>query len=212
MAKGKKKGKKKNRGTPNSGAVGLEDADGVGIEAEEGDVADDARALRSVSSKPAVGGPKADRSTRIGGLSIYKPGQGYYTRIGTVIGAAILIAGMWNYLYGVLGVYYDPDKPWTFYLQMGIPTLVAVGLGFLVYWLVGRKRSTCDFMILTEGEMKKVSWSSRKEVIGSTKVVIFVVIAMALYLFIANYVFSFLFHWLGVLEVAPGAFGRAAGG
>ncbi len=41
-------------------------------------------------------------------------------------------------------------------------------------------------MIATEGEMKKVSWSSKKEIIGSTKVVIVTLLLMGLVLFLVD--------------------------
>jgi preprotein translocase SecE subunit len=155
-----------------------------------------------------VGKRAGSGTARVGGLTIYKPGQGYYTRVGTAVGAGILIACLWQFIYTQLEVYYEPAKPWTFYLQVGVPTLVLAGLGFLVYWVVGLNHSCCDFMILTEGEMKKVSWSSRKEVIGSTKVVIFTVLAMGMLLFLVDVVFAWTFHLIGVLQVAPGVFGK----
>ncbi|MBN1795606.1 MAG: preprotein translocase subunit SecE [Sedimentisphaerales bacterium] len=48
-------------------------------------------------------------------------------------------------------------------------------------------------MIESEGEMKKVSWSSRKEIFVSTVVVIVVVVLMALFLGTADLGFSLFF-------------------
>jgi preprotein translocase subunit SecE len=151
---------------------------------------------------------RASRTTRVGGLAIYKPSQGYYTRVGTAVFAGVIIACFGHFLYSELEVYYEPDKPWTYYMQLGIPFLVLTAMAGLVYWVVGVNRRCCDFMILTEGEMKKVSWSSRKEVIGSTKVVIFTVLAMSLLLFMVDVVFAWFFHVIGVLHVAPAVFGK----
>jgi preprotein translocase subunit SecE len=61
-------------------------------------------------------------------------------------------------------------------------------------------RKSSDFMIATEGEMKKVSWSSRREVIGSTKVVILFTIALACFLFVVDLAFQTLFSAIGVLK------------
>jgi preprotein translocase SecE subunit len=58
-------------------------------------------------------------------------------------------------------------------------------------------------MIATEGEMKKVSWSSRRELIGSTKVVIVFTVAIAALLFVVDVGFVVLFGWLRVLKVVP---------
>jgi preprotein translocase SecE subunit len=44
--------------------------------------------------------------------------------------------------------------------------------------------------------MKKVSWSSRKEVVGSTKVVIVATFVLAVLLYGVDLVFIRLFSWL----------------
>ena len=86
-------------------------------------------------------------------------------------------------------------------LRTLIPVAVLAAAVYLVFWLVGRKRSTVDFMIATEGEMKKVNWSSRKEVLGATKVVIFTVLALGLMLAIVDFVFMLVFSLIGVLRI-----------
>jgi len=57
-------------------------------------------------------------------------------------------------------------------------------------------------MIATEGEMKKVSWSTRRELIGSTKVVIMFTIFLAVLLFFVDLGFQELFSRIGVLKVS----------
>ena len=54
-------------------------------------------------------------------------------------------------------------------------------------------------MIAGEGEMKKVSWSSRKEVVGSTKVVIITTFLMAAVLYAVDWVFATLFAQFGIM-------------
>ena len=66
--------------------------------------------------------------------------------------------------------------------------------------LTGVKRGTCDFMNATEGEMKKVSWSSRNELIGSTKVVIAATIFLGGLLFVVDAAFIKFFQFIGVLR------------
>jgi len=56
-------------------------------------------------------------------------------------------------------------------------------------------------MIATEGEMKKVNWSSRKEVFGATRVVIVMVLALASFLFVVNMAFIILFKSIKVLKI-----------
>ncbi|MBU0718456.1 MAG: preprotein translocase subunit SecE [Planctomycetes bacterium] len=55
-------------------------------------------------------------------------------------------------------------------------------------------------MVATEGEMKKVSWSSKAEVIGSTKVVIMFTVLLAALLFVVDLVFQRFFTYIGVLK------------
>ena len=134
---------------------------------------------------------------------IYKKGQGYYTRMGTVIGSGVIAALGCFSLYGKLdairtgGSITPSAKTW---LQAGIPAVVFVALGYLIFKLVNTPR-WADFMIATEGEMKKVSWSSKKEIIASTKVVIITVILLAVLLAVVDVGFSYLFKALGVLKV-----------
>jgi len=82
-------------------------------------------------------------------------------------------------------------------------TAFVVGLGVLMYWIVGLNRRANDFFIATEGEMKKVSWSSRKDVVRSTKVVIASVLMLGVMLFVVDLAFMWFFHLLGVLKVFP---------
>jgi preprotein translocase subunit SecE len=84
-------------------------------------------------------------------------------------------------------------------LRYGLPLLVFVGVSSGMFVLINRPR-TADFLIATEGEMKKVSWSSRREIIGSTKVVILTTLAMAVMLFLVDFLFSGLFRLLKVIS------------
>ena len=51
--------------------------------------------------------------------------------------------------------------------------------------------------------MKKVNWTTRKELIGSTKVVIFFMILIAALLFVLDVLFGYFFHVIRVLEFGP---------
>ena len=65
----------------------------------------------------------------------------------------------------------------------------------MIFLLVNRNK-VADFMIAAEGEMKKVSWSSRQEIAVSTLVVIIVVICMAVLLGTTDLGFQTIFGWL----------------
>ena len=109
-------------------------------------------------------------------FDIYKRGQGKYTRIWTAV-ATVLVVGL-----GCLQLYRKLEAAYLgLWIETMVPAAVFVALSVLVLWLVN-KPSVADFMIAAEGEMKKVSWSSRKEIMVSTVVVILVVIVMAVLL------------------------------
>lgn len=150
-------------------------------------------------SPTSRGGPKSPGSGRFF-FELYKRTQGTYTRTGTAIGAGVLILAGGNFLYKQLA--FDEGSPWGVWLQIGIPLAVLLVLGLLLWWVVGVKRTSCDFMIATEGEMKKVSWSNRKELFGSTKVVILFTVALAVILFLVDIVFMTFFNAIGVLRGA----------
>ncbi len=159
--------------------------------------APDGKPSRKMGHAPAGGATSSAARTPF--FEIYKPGQGYYTRMCSAVGAGILVAGAGNFLYNQMEAYVT-DAPWTVWLQVAVPSVVVVVLGLLVYWLVGVKRATCDFLIATEGEMKKVSWSSRNELIGSTKVVIVATVMLSVFLFVVDFVFMKFFQVINVLE------------
>jgi preprotein translocase SecE subunit len=76
-----------------------------------------------------------------------------------------------------------------------------VVLFYVIYRLVGRGETVVNFMIATEGEMKKVSWSNRREVIGATKVVIVTTLALAAILFMVDIAFMMAFSAIDVLQI-----------
>ncbi len=129
----------------------------------------------------------------------YKPEQGKATRMGTIFGAGALIAWGALFLYDRLQVY-EGDEAWRLLITTGIPIVFAAVMFAVVWWVAFVSRKSSDFMIATEGEMKKVSWSSRKEIVGSTKVVILFTILFAVFMFAVDVVFQNVFSWIGVLK------------
>jgi len=120
-------------------------------------------------------------------FDIYRRGQGKYTRLCSAFGAAI-IAGL-----GCLQLYKKLDATdLGLWVKTMVPAVLFVALGLLIFWLVN-KPSVADFMVAAEGEMKKVSWSSKKEIAVSTFVVIVVVILMAVLLGVTDLSFKLFF-------------------
>lgn len=123
-------------------------------------------------------------------LGVYKRGQGKYTRIGSAAGAA-LIAGL-----GCLQLYRTLDAAdLGLWIETMVPAGLFAGMALLMLWLVN-KSNIADFMIAAEGEMKKVNWSSRQEIVVSTVVVIAVVVIMAVLLGAADLVLQLSITWL----------------
>jgi len=146
-----------------------------------------------------------------GGLfSLYKPGQGYWTRMGTAGGTVLLIAVLARFIFISMNsrtkldwiVVNGLEKP-------GFPTIkliitaifCAVSAGLAWYYM--NKPRVVDFFIATESEMKKVNWTSRKEIVGSTKVVIAFMFLTGIFLFLVDLFFAWLFYMIKVLHKAP---------
>ncbi|MEM9165679.1 MAG: preprotein translocase subunit SecE [Planctomycetota bacterium] len=86
------------------------------------------------------------------------------------------------------------------YLQAGLAGAILLIGAVLIYLFVGAKRQSVDFLIATDGEMKKVNWSTRREVQGSTIVVIVASMLLAVAIFFVDYGFGQFFKFIGVLE------------
>lgn len=137
-------------------------------------------------------------------FKVYKKGQGYYTRLGTAIGAGVLIAATLLFLYNNLKVWpvlQKDGRPMTPVIAV-ILAMVASLLCLLAWWLMNRP-TNAEFLIATDSEMKKVNWATWKELIGSTRVVIFFVFATALFLFAIDVLFGYLFYFMTVLKTRP---------
>ena len=118
---------------------------------------------------------------------IYKKTQGKNTRLWSA-GSAAVISGLGCYqLYKVMNA---------FGANLWVETMVPFGLFVLfavvIAWISNR-RSVADFLISAEGELKKVSWSSRKEIFDSTLIVIGAVVFFAVLLGVTDICFKLFF-------------------
>jgi preprotein translocase subunit SecE len=159
---------------------------------EESQVMDQADAPRPAQlSRPAPAGKGFNF------FSMYKPLQGKQTRLWTAIGVGVLLLGAWLWMFPKFQVSFSGSREWmAAVLAGGICAVVAL----VTWFFVGVNRGTVDFLIATESEMKKVTWSSRKEVWGATKVVIGMVIFMSVGLFVVDVFFTWFFTQIGVLR------------
>jgi preprotein translocase SecE subunit len=141
-------------------------------------------------------------------FTIYKKGQGKWTRLGTIFVAAFL--GLWTTyaLYSQLIPYVpasDASIPGSVeharhvsLMFLGISVAFLLGFALFVFW-VTNKPNNADFLIATDSEMKKVNWTTKGELIGSTRVVVLFLFFVAIFLFIIDFVFGAFFHWIKVL-------------
>ncbi|MBX3403226.1 MAG: preprotein translocase subunit SecE [Phycisphaeraceae bacterium] len=85
-------------------------------------------------------------------------------------------------------------------LLIGISVGVVLLLGsMLAYYFVGVRRGSVEFLINTDMEMKKVNWSTPREVRGSTIVVICACFIIATFLFGIDLMFQWFFRVIGIL-------------
>ena len=139
---------------------------------------------------------------------IYKKEQGRYVRVATVIGVGVVALVLAYYVWVLLERHLPGGMPaapgaaaavtYKVYVEYAVPALLFVGLT-AVSLLYMNKPVVVDFLIATESEMKKVSWSSRRELIGSTAVVLVTVFLLALFIWVADTVIiAGLTHGLGL--------------
>ena len=129
-------------------------------------------------------------------FDIYKRGQGKYTRLCSGFAMALVVGLGCLRLYSKLeAASWGLSPRATMWIATMVPTGLFVVLAFVIFWLSNRP-SVADFMIAAEGEMKKVSWSSRQEIAVSTFIVIVVVVIMGVLLGATDIGFRTFFSWL----------------
>ncbi|MGH7169732.1 MAG: preprotein translocase subunit SecE [Gemmataceae bacterium] len=89
-------------------------------------------------------------------------------------------------------------------VQFTIPLLM-LAAGLWLAWRVVNVPAFADFLIATEAEMNKVSWTTQRRLIQDTIVVLVAVVLMAFYLFSMDVVWKAILSWepIGVLKFTP---------
>lgn len=129
-------------------------------------------------------------------FNIYKRGQGKYTRLCSAFIAAIIAGLGFLQLYKKLeAVEWGLSRKAALWVATMVPAGLFVVFALLIFWVIN-KPSVADFLIAAEGEMKKVSWSSRQEIAVSTFIVIVFVIMMAALLGTTDLSFRTFFTWI----------------
>lgn len=156
--------------------------------------------------------------------TVYKGNQGVKIRRITTI--AILVLGFWGLITSVnqrlWGVAREnAPNDWYIYIPFTgdsadapnvLPLMFNVGMvapiilaGVLLWlaWRVVNLPTFADFLIATEAEMNKVSWTSRKRLFQDTIVVLTTMILMTLFLFVVDIIWIKVLSsdWVYVLQV-----------
>lgn len=126
-------------------------------------------------------------------LSVHKKGQGTAAR--GVAGVVAVLMGCWA-----------AHSMYVYMLRVG-PTAQIIGaaviglaFGGVPVYLVLFHRQVVDLLIETQQEMRKVAWSTRQEVIGSTIVVLFTVAVLALFILGMDLFVNVVFKLIGLLR------------
>jgi len=139
---------------------------------------------------------------------LYKKGQGALVRWGSLLSIlAMAVFGavkLHNYLYihtgwgsKALTTVTFPGKKLPIYVALLPAAAVVLLTGAVTVWYLNRPK-VADFLIETEGELKKVSWPPRNEFVGSSIVVILVISFLSLFLFGVDEDLSKAMKWLGI--------------
>ena len=125
-------------------------------------------------------------------FDLYKRNQGRLTRQLSALGMAlILVFGTWTLSQGPLAEYQTA-------IQVGIPLAITL-VGFWLIFRVVNYPRFADFLIAVEGEMDKVSWPSKAELVRATAVVIITMLLLGMLLFGYDLLWVYIFQKLGIL-------------
>jgi len=149
----------------------------------------------------------------------FKGNQGVRVRRGTLLGVMVIgISGVITMVsHGLLGSTRTGTNDWYWYVpfteqHLYVPLLFRVNvlgpliLAGLVFWFGWRLVNWpvfADFLIATEAEMNKVSWTTRKRLVQDTIVVLVAVVLMTGFLFAIDIIWFKVLNspWVHVLQV-----------
>lgn len=151
-------------------------------------------------------------------LKRYKASQGQRVRRLTMLALLILAAaGVYSMIANdtlatvgdwVLRIPFTEDFGWIKLellpdVRLTLPLLLAVGALWLSFRVVNLP-VFADFLIATEAEMNKVSWTTRKRLVQDTIVVLVTVFLMTLFLFTVDQLWARALSAIGVLNIPQG--------
>jgi preprotein translocase SecE subunit len=135
-------------------------------------------------------------------LGYDKPGQGRWSRLSAYVGFGVIA------LFAAVALHRLPSLDSKWYLgEKGLASVGFLGRDFalrpvffpaaalflgsmLAFHVFVNRPKAAEFLVETQGEMKRVSWPTRREWIGSTIVVLVLVAILSLFLFGVDQVLS----------------------
>jgi preprotein translocase subunit SecE len=164
------------------------------------------------SAKPAKAGPGGDSKRRFAPFlanltqtSLYKPLQGKQARLWTAVGLGLII------VFGLRELFLTLDSSSSRVTTYSVPTVVGAVLAWITFRIL-QFPPFVEFLIATEAEMNKVSWTSRDDLKRATTVVLVTVALMAVFLFGIDWIWYNLLGLMHVLQFrdTSGALGSSA--
>lgn len=125
--------------------------------------------------------------------NLYKPLQGQQARLWTAVGLGLTI------LFGLRELSLTIGATSTATTAYGVPAAIGAVLAWFTFRLL-QYPPFVEFLIATEAEMNKVSWTSRDDLRRATTVVLVTVVVMAIFLFGVDWLWSSLLQLIGVLR------------
>lgn len=177
-------------------------------------------AEKKTSAAPASG-DGAGSGSGGGLLTVHKPGEGTMTRLGSFVVAfffVVFTAFHWYYGWifvrnlgqktlGFIGL--DGLLSWSrsptasYYISNGGAVVVAVVGLLLAYYVVFCQQRTAEFLVQTDGELRKVTWpkitpwfKAETQVWGITYVILITTAALALFIASVDKILQILANWL----------------
>jgi len=140
----------------------------------------------------------ADTMRELFSFEMYKRTQGRLLRSLTAAGMGLML--VWG-LYALAAQMKAANEPQS--IAYGVPIGLAAVFGWMIFRVYNWPRFA-DFLIATEAEMTKVSWSSKAELKRATAVVLITMFLIAAFLFSVDMVWSWFLEKIKVLkEPAP---------
>ncbi len=150
-------------------------------------------------------------------MEVYKKNQGFHARVfmavalgafalfashavyGTLIESAQLYPGAEVPLVGIKLTWGLVSAAAFFFVCAALIGLHTTGFETGLGRLDTNSRKTVEFLIVTQGELQKVSWPTRDELVGSTGVVIVLLVILGAYIFGVDWVITRIMRFMGFL-------------